>query len=439
VVAVYNRFPLTYPDTGNYLDNAAALAHGREPWFFFRPLTYGVFLLPFATPYTIRLVPLVQGILAALAVHLALRAAAVSLSNRGFVALFAALSVGTSLPWFSGQIMPDIFTGLVILLAFVTLWGPGRLSRLERWAAGVILTVAIASHLSHIPLYATVAIAGVATRAVLEPESRALRRLTRLAARAAAPLVVAAGLVIWPNYHFHREPVLSRSSPLFALAHLVGDGVAQRHLDRACPTRRYLLCSERDSLKADVDWFLWASEGPLQRQMPAMQRGDSTLLREARAIVIGTLREEWPAVIRAALRNAVVQLGTLGMHPGEHSLSRSVEAAMQRMGPATHQAYRTSAQLRQAIPLEGASALQYVMVGLGALMLLASLPALKGPAHAPLRAFIAMVCAGVLLNALVVASLARVHPRYQSRVVWLLPLAGAVAAGQAIGRRAQHR
>src|SRR2546427_125784 len=32
VVALYNHFPLTYPDTGGYLENAFALAHGRAPW-----------------------------------------------------------------------------------------------------------------------------------------------------------------------------------------------------------------------------------------------------------------------------------------------------------------------------------------------------------------------------------------------------------------------
>src|SRR5437667_7818 len=52
VVALYNHFPLTYPDTGGYFENAFALAHGRAPWFFYRPLTYGAFLMPFATPLT---------------------------------------------------------------------------------------------------------------------------------------------------------------------------------------------------------------------------------------------------------------------------------------------------------------------------------------------------------------------------------------------------
>ena len=35
VLALYNHFPLTYSDTGNYLDNARDLLRGHRPWFFY--------------------------------------------------------------------------------------------------------------------------------------------------------------------------------------------------------------------------------------------------------------------------------------------------------------------------------------------------------------------------------------------------------------------
>jgi len=119
VVAAYNHFPLMFSDSGNYLGNAVSIAHGREPWFFLRPVTHGLFLVPFSRAQTLWLAPLAQGTLAAWAVDLALRSAGLTLSTGWFLVLFAALSALTSLPWFSGQIMPDIFTGIVILLSFV--------------------------------------------------------------------------------------------------------------------------------------------------------------------------------------------------------------------------------------------------------------------------------------------------------------------------------
>lgn len=424
VAALYNGFPLTYSDTGNYIDNAYDILGGREPWFFFRPLTYGGFLVPFTNPYTVWLVPVAQGLLVAIVVDLTLRAAAIPLSSRGFGALFAGLCAFTSLPWFSGQIMPDIFTSLVILLSFVTLWSDEHIRRRERWVAGALLSFAVATHLSHLPLAAMLLAAGLAGRAMIE---RGLSRLAPLALRATASLALAAVLVAGPNYLLHGAPVLSRSSSLFALARLVGDGLAQPYLDRACPVHPYLLCAERAALRDDIDWFLWSPEGPRAQHEPEMQRGDSTFLREAWPIVSGTLREELPAVVRTSLRKAVVQVATFGIAPGEHSFSPTVERALTRVGPAVRRAYLASRQARDSLPVGAASLVQYAGVTVGVLMLLAYLGGSGRTAHRPLQALIAMVLVGVVLNALVLASLARVHPRYQSRVIWLVPFVAVIA------------
>jgi hypothetical protein len=433
VLALLNHFPLTYPDSGNYLGNAVSIAHGREPWFFYRPLTYGVFLVPFSRAQTIWLLPLAQGLLIACVVELTLRRAGVCLPTRWFVGLFAGLSACTSLPWFSGQIMPDIFTSVVIMLSFVTLWDADQDSRWQRWSIGALLAFAIATHLSHFAIYGVLASAGLAGRAMIDRGSRSWRVLGRLALRATVPLVVAIGLVVGPNYYFHRELVLSRSSALFALGHLVGEGMAQRYLERACPTRHYLLCSERKSLVPNVDWFLWAPAGSRKHHEPEMQRGDSTFLREAPAIVAGTLREEWPALIGVSLKNAVVQLGIFEIQPGEHRFSRSVDEEVKVLGPRILRAYRASGEVRSSLPFGFLSRLHYAAFGLGIVMILVCWPRLQASTHRRLRILIATLCLGVLVNALVVVSLASVQARYQSRVAWLVPMAAMVAAACALG------
>lgn len=436
VIALYNHFPLTYPDSGNYLENAVAIAHWRAPWFFYRPLVYGSFLVPFATPQTIWLIPLAQGLLVAFVVDLTLRVAAVPLSTRGFLTVFAGLSGFTSLPWLSGQIMPDVFTGAMILLCFVSVWGDERLTAGERWAVGALLAFAIGCHLSHFVLYGMLVVATLTGRMLVDRASLIWGRFVPLALRAMAPLVVAAALVMGSNYYFYRAPVLSRSSALFALAHVVGDSLAQRYLARVCPTQQYLLCSERASLRANLDWFLWDPAGTWKRHEPEVQRGDSTFLHEAPAIVAGTLRQEWPAAIRASLRTTIIQLRTFGTEPGDFAFSNSVANALARSGPGTLRSYMASRQVQQSLPLKAASRLQYAVVGIGVLVLLGCLPALRGRELAPMRALIATAFLGVVFNALVMASLAMVQPRYQSRVVWLVPLMGAIAALQVVRARA---
>jgi hypothetical protein len=434
-VAFYNRFPLTYPDAGTYLENALAIAHGRAPWIFYRPVIYGAFLVPFATPPTIWLVPLAQGFLTALVVDLALRTASVSLSTRGFLTLVAGLTAFTSLPWISGQLMPDAFTAPLVLLGFVVVWDDGRFSVRERWIVGALTTLAIGCHLSHFPLYAILVVAAITIRLLLDRQLRVRARLVPVVLRAFAPMAAAAALVVGSNYYAHRTPVLSRSSALFALGHLVGDSLAQRYLARACPTQRYLLCSELSSLHANLDWFLWDPEGTWQQYKPRVEHGDSTFLREAPAIVAGTLRQEWPNAIRTALRTTVVQLGTFGARPGDFAYSNTVDKAMARLGPGTLRAYRASRQVEHYLPLEAATRVQYAAVVIGALVVLGYLSMLRGRGNARITGLVATTAVGVAVNALVMASLAMVQPRYQSRVVWLVPLIAGISALQVVRAR----
>jgi hypothetical protein len=435
VIAVYNRFPLTYPDTGSYLDNAIDLLHLKKPWIFFRPLTYGALLVPFATRLTIWLLPLAQGALIAASVALTLRTARVRLSSPAFVAVFGGLSLLTSLSWFSGQIMPDIFTPIVILLSFALVWTSDPVGSPRLWLLTALLALGIASHLSHFPLYATLLPAGIVGRLVLDPATRSWRPGVMLATRGAAPLLIAWLIVVVPNYVLDRKAVLSRGSQIFALAHLVGNGTVQRYLERACSAHPYALCAERATLRPNMDWFLWDPGGPVARSAAAMARGDSTLLREAPLIVAGTLRQEWPAVLRHSFRATAVQLVTFEVHPGEQAYSAAVETSLRRLGPAVRAAYADSRQARRVIPAGPASRIHYAAVCAGLLALLLSLPALRDPADRPLLGLAVTIGVGVVANAAIFASLSTIHPRYQSRVVWLVPLLGIVVALRWLERR----
>jgi hypothetical protein len=437
-VAAYNRFPITFPDSGNYLDNAIALVHGREPWFFLRPVTYGVFLMPFSRAQTLWLLPLAQGILAVAVIDLALRTAGLSLSTGRFLALIAGLSLLTSLPWFSGQIMPDIFTGLVILLCYVVVWG-GTLPRWQGRATSLVLAGAIATHLSHLPLYALLSAASLAGLALGNPAERSWASLGRAAARAAVPLLLAGAFLAGSNWLFHRRLVLSRSSSLFALAHLVGTGAAQRYLASACGTHAYSLCAERDSMVASSDWFLWAAAGTRKRHEPELARGDSTFLIEARAIVSGAVRQEWPALLALGLRNTPRQLALFEIQPGEHRFSPPVQETMRRLGPATLRRYLTSREVSGSLPVEAASRVQYVVAAVGVMALVLSLGVLRGRRASLLRALLGTIVLGIVINAFLTASLSSVQARYQSRVMWLVPLAGAAGALRAFEERRRGR
>ena len=431
-VALWNGFPLAYPDSGNYLNNARDLIAGREPWFFDRPLTYGIFLIPFITRYTIWLLPVAQGFIVAFAVELTLSTAGVAISARDFLVLFAGLSVFSSLPWFSGQIMPDVFTGVLVLLSYVLVWGGRRLGPVQRGLAGSLLTLSIASHLSHFPLYLALLTFGLIWRALSGKSPNRWRSLAPAIFCAGTPLALAAALVIAPNYIWFRELRFSRSSSLFTLARLVGEGLPQRYLARACLTRDYILCANLPELRSSVDWFLWSPDGPRRQHLPGLKQRDSRFLDEAPEIVWGTIRQEWRAVIRTSFVNSARQLVTFGIHPAEHRFSRATERAT----PAVAW-YRASAQVQNALPIGAARLVVHATTISSALALVASFVLLRGRVESGLWVLVGTIVFGLVMHAFIIGSLALVHDRYQSRIVWLLPFAASVVIARLIATRQQ--
>jgi hypothetical protein len=446
-VALYNGFPLTYWDSASYLKKAYAFTHPHRPLsldvgdyqqaqlppsspfrnpFFYRPGTYTVFLVPFANPRLLAAVPLLKGLIIVFVVALALRAAGAAPAPLEFVLLFGALCACTSLPWFTGQLMPDFFTGAVVLLFFVMLAGGERLALWERLTAGLLLTGAIATHLSHLPLYAGLAALGLGYRQLSD---RSLITGRAFAVSILGPLALAVTALVGSNYVFSRKPVLSESSGLFYLARLVGDGTAQRYLADVCPGKRYLLCDERGNLPRDADYFLWEPAGPWARY-----QNDPRFLTEAGDIVRGTLRGYWREQAAASIGNTFAQLGSFGV---DGDLARPHPQVMQLLttfGNATLARYEDSRQIRRILPLDAASAVQQGCVYLSLLVLLACGPMLRATRQRGPLLLAGVVLAGVGLNAAVVGALSAVHDRYQSRVMWLLPLAAFVAVRPLLAR-----
>jgi len=115
--ALYNRFPLIFPDSGAYL----AVAWGSF-WTFDRSGFYGLFLKVFSA------LPALWGLWAGLVAQafaigavllLAVRALIPRSSPAVVCAIILLTTMTTSLPWHSAQLMPDAFTGPCILLTWL--------------------------------------------------------------------------------------------------------------------------------------------------------------------------------------------------------------------------------------------------------------------------------------------------------------------------------
>src|SRR5437879_1330445 len=141
--AIYNGYPLVYPDTGDYV----ALAD-----ISFRSIFYSLLIAPARLTGSLWPVVFLQSLIVAHLLRLVLRVVFSIVSGAAFLVITVLLCILTSLPWYTGFIMPDIFTGVLVLCLFLLAFCGPSLTPRERKYVAVLAVAAAAVHLSHLPL-----------------------------------------------------------------------------------------------------------------------------------------------------------------------------------------------------------------------------------------------------------------------------------------------
>lgn len=327
--------------------------------------------------------------------------------------VLAGLTLLSSLPWFASYMMPDLYAGLLILAAAALAMGWASLWPVERCALLGLYVAAITFHSSHLLL--ALGLSGVA---LLLPGSWPERaaRLMRLGlpALAAAALLLAIG---WSGFG---ETSLTPRGPPFLLARSWEDGPARTYLASACPEAGWAICAELDRLAPSAQEFLWRPADSYWNMSEAMR---AAVRAEEKAVLLRAVLAEPVGQLHAALANAARQLGRFGLE--DFVLGRGAEVTDEDY----QFLYRPSAPAA-VWGLSGFTAMLYVTTTAAMLVLvIAWWRSVLSGAQGRLALFVAF---GLLLNAAICGVLSGPHPRYQSRVVWLLPL---LAAGLLLGAR----
>jgi hypothetical protein len=413
LVAFWNGYALVFPDTGTYVRQALWLEPDVD-----RPPFYSLALVPVHLGVSLWPVVLVQNLLACYVVSRTLRIAFPGITPAQFVLVLAGAAVATSLPWFSNQVMPDIFTPLMVLVIFCICFGWDRLSRAERVVMPVLLLGMVAVHQANAPL----ALAVLAVALLFGWKLRA----PRADQRRSALLVlgpVALALLAQSTYGLAITGRVTPSpyGPVFMLARLLDDGPARRYLAEQCPEAGHLLCRYRDRIQGNHNTFLWKAESPLPLLRETL--GLRGLVAEASAIVRGTVVAYPTEVLGHATRNAFRQFFSAATTDEDcPCLGAKAEDVVATFFPAELAAYRGSLQNRGTLPWDAVASLHLVVLagtaGLLLLLLLHGRHTLT-PAAAALLALIVAAC---VANAAVTGALSGVAHRYQARIIWLVPL-----------------
>ncbi len=403
--AFLNGFPLVFGDTGNYIGQALLHYIGWNA-----PPFYSIFLLATDWRITLWTPILVQGMIVAGLLSMVLH----QFGLRGpWPTLIACvlLSIFTSLPWVVGQLMADVWTGVVVLS--LCLLGFGALGRWQRAYLLLLAIGAISIHQSHIPLSFGLLAVGCAVRWGQGGRKAAMQAFRRLAP---AP-ILAAAMVFAVNFIGLGLPSVSPFGSIVLAARMIGDGTGLEYLDAACPTLHYRICAHRDQLAPGGYKMLWTKPS-----LWSELGGQKAWAPEASRIVRGAIAHDPEGFVTAALGNGAREFAAIktGERLEPWAGAEGPRPMISRFFRHEIGAYDRSRQEtgRLVDIVKPFSAVHVAAAWLGLAGLLAVL--VTGRRDQLAFGISVMVLAALVGNALITGALSGVESRYAARIAWLM-------------------
>jgi hypothetical protein len=416
--AIFNRYPLLYPDSITYLQDGSPVAHALflhqlSDYYGMRSFIYSLGILPFHWNATLWPVVALQALLTACVIWLVVRSILPHRTVFWYLALTTFLSVLTSVSWFVSLIMPDILGPVLYLCIYLLVFARGTLSRTERVAVAVIACWAVASHATHLIL----AVGICALLAALWTIFRRgfMRGRIVAVAEVAAIVTIAAVAQVALNSYLYREPSLNGERPPFLTARLIADGPGRWYLEQHCRETKFAGCGRLRELRANSDQFLWADDGVWKTSTGDAQQ---QMLREEVPFALATFRTYPRAILSIAASNFWQQLNAfeVGFDANGWMVGQFDEVL-----PSQKARFLQSRQAINGLPFDFISMVQYwtVVASLAIIVIFGILLWRRWTTR--LAGLAVVIIPAVLANAFVTGVLSTVEDRYQSRVVWLVP------------------
>lgn len=427
--AIWNGAPLFYYDSVDYLEMPFT---GRLPVF--RTAPYGWFQWFARLTDSLWLPVILQAMMVAVMMWLAVRTFFADLRLSWFVAGIAVLCFITGLPWYVSQIMADSVTGAVMLSATALCCGE-RLPTPQRWTLIGLTALGISFHLSHLAV-----VCGLFVVALL---LRGLKRFAPAIPRVQVlPLAKTIGLAlviaVVSNYAATGRVFLFRDPANLRLALFVETGLVQKYLDDVCPgnEKAFLLCPYRNRLPKTANAYLWNTFGPFH-ELGGWRSEPHKL--EAK-VIVRDIVARYPLETFTRLGTAaLVQFGMVQTGDGIRPMHWHLEKPIRRLYYEFLDDFLDAQQQQRVIDFEPYAArdsilywttlLTMILFGVGRW-----LGGRRWPGLAALFLFLAL--AG---NAIVCGAFSNPNHRYQGRVAWLPVLMVMLVSAEILAARRKRQ
>jgi putative flippase GtrA len=394
-----------------------------------------------------------QSFLAAWVVYLLWRTLAPKAPSWSYLAVVAATVVGTSVSFFTTFAMPDVFAGIGGAAMVLILSQADRLKRREMVGLWLLSAFSMVIHKSHLGAGLVVAVAGAGLMGLMGlPLANAWRRMV---------LVLLAAMTAWfagaaADKAYELRTGYKLGHPPFMMARMLADGPGKAYMRHACaPTapgadEPYLLCqfqanvNTATSVKASVEiisnLILWSDRKTLGVFNKASFVQRITLEKQELAFAIGTVKFDPLGQAAASLKNWGQQLVAYQVddplrNPSAYLRGRYWPTTFIPQMIPNFAACRPPGDCRPPFDYEFLADWHGAVLALSLLLLAWRLTrrdvrqavwrrGLKSADNDPARVAgaVLLLLGVVLTNAAVCGILSGPFARYQSRLIWLIPV-----------------
>jgi len=435
-VAVFNGYPVFYPDSSQYLSVSVDL---QSP--IYRTISYSIFIRLVSLGISPWLVVIAQSVITIFVLHRACNfiARQNAPSERGglvFMGLTVFLAFGTTLPWFVGQIMPDVFTGLSFLSLFLLLYD-SKISLERTVLISAVLCISVGTHITHLLTVTLLLLAIFVLRAFgVFREFWPTRSIKGIVACVLVPILGITGLLALSNWRSGFGFTLSPAKPVFLLGRLIESGLAADYLQQRCGIEELTPCKYLHNLPKTSEEFLWGSH-PLLKEMG----GWNGATGEASRIVSGIIRQYPLRFAAECVRQMFRQFVAFTAGSGNYAIRSGPEfEGFRELYPGDVQKYLLSRQSLGRLAMDAYrvtpvyTAVFWCSLGVGLMALFTR----RLPVRMANQLFV-LTLIFLFMNALVTGSLSGVNDRYQARASWLMGLSCAAYVIPYVSHRRNRR
>lgn len=415
IPAIWNGFPHVYSDTGAYL---ATAFEGTIPLG--RPTGYGLFIRYTALGNQLWLTVFVQALLFSLLLWRSLKIALPNANSRlVFPVAIVVAAIGSGANWYVGQLMPDVFTGMLVLVFYLLVFD-AETNWFGRALLAFLAYVFCFSHYSHMALLIALSFGLFAwsiflllrKRKTVFPWSRFIWTLT--------PALLAVLSFYIVNYTNDLGWRMTRSSHVFTMAKLSESGMLKAYLNETCEEKYWRLCPYADSLPSSAAAFIWNNDSPFKKtgywdqSRPEYDSLISDFFARPKFLF-------WYA--KDGARSTIEQLFELSVGEGltPYNENSSPYKFFERAMPSKIPAYLGSVQFDRELSFDTERKVLKALMVISFLTLLIPLFWRKNQFNKAMLYLSGVSVAGYVLNAAITGALANVYSRLQARIAWLIP------------------